>query len=193
MLIILILIITTIKRYIMNSTKVILKNVRFSYVYVFTKDNNDKYSCSLLIDKNDPQVEELKAAIQAAVSQGAAVLGPGFKLDVSKVLHDGDEKDDPNYRGHWYLNAKSKNKPGVVKKNSSGMGGKTTDITDESEFYSGCYGAASVNFFAFNQGVNKGISCGLNNVLKLGDGPFLGGRSSAESDLGDLCADDAIC
>lgn len=173
----------------MNETKVIIKNVRFSYAYVFQKDSNDKYSVSLLIKKGDPQIAEIKSAIQAAATQGAGTLGQGFKLDFTKIFRDGDEKEDPNYKGHWYINAKSKNKPGIVKKNTTGMGGKTIEITDPQEFYSGCYGAVSVNFFAFNTGTNKGIGCGLNNILKLRDGDFLGGRSSAESDLGDLCGD----
>ena len=56
---------------------------------------------------------------------------------------------------------------------------------DKDEFYSGCYGRASVNFFAFNVGGNKGIACGLNNLQKLEDGERLGGSiSSAEDDFG---------
>ena len=174
----------------MNDTKVIIKNARFSYVHVFQKDDNDKYSVSILIEKNDPQVEEIKNAIKAAAQAGAGKLA-GAKVSLGSILHDGDidKAADPAYAGCYYLNAKSRTKPGVVKKNTSGMGGKTTDITDESEFYSGCYGAASVNFFAFNTGTNKGVACGLNNLMKLHDGDFLGGRSSAEADLGSLVDD----
>ena len=88
-------------------------------------------------------------------------------------------------------------KPGIVKVNPTGIGGKTMAITDESEFYSGCYGWADVGFFAFNQGVNSGISVGLNNLLKTGgedgqgNGQYMGGRSSAESVFGaEIEADD---
>lgn len=36
--------------------------------------------------------------------------------------------------------------------------------------YSGVYGRASINFYAFNSNGNKGIACGLNNLQKIGDG-----------------------
>ena len=57
------------------------------------------------------------------------------------------------------------------------------DIIDPNEVYSGCYGRASINFYAFNSNGNKGIACGLNNIQKLLDGEPLGGRSSASSDF----------
>lgn len=169
------------------STRVIIKNVRFSYAHVFQKDNNDKYSVSILIRKDNPQVAEIKKAIEEAAREGAGKLGGNFKLNILKTLHDGDleKAGDPAYEGCYYLNAKSGQRPGVVKVNYTGVGGKTTDITDEEEFYSGCYGMASVTFFAFNSASNKGIGCGLNNVLKTKDGEKLGGGATAESDFGD--------
>jgi hypothetical protein len=62
---------------------------------------------------------------------------------------------------------------------------KLVEVTDEDEVYSGCYGVASVNFFAFNNAGNKGVAAGLNNVLKTKDGEYLGGRTSAQSEFGD--------
>lgn len=169
-------------------SKVIIQDVRFSYVHLFDKDSNDKYSVSLIIAKNNPQIADIKKAIQEAVKAGAAKLGTNFKLDLGKVLHDGDidKLDDEAYANSYYLNAKSSKPVGIVKKNETGMGGKVMSITDQSEFYSGCYGAASVSFFAFNSGTNKGIGVGLNNVLKLRDGDILGGGSSAANDFDEL-------
>lgn len=176
-----------------NPAQIVIKDVRFAYVHVFEKDElNGKYSCRILIDKTSPQVAAIQKAIQNAIQQGADKL-KGKTIAWNQVLHDGDlpgKEGTPLHPGCWYLNAKSTNKPGIVKRNNSGLGGKTTEITDESEFYSGCYGWADVGFFAFDSGVNKGISVGLNNVLKiggedgLGNGKFLGGRASAESVFG---------
>ena len=59
-----------------------------------------------------------------------------------------------------------------------------------SEVYSGVYGRASINFYAFNSNGNKGIACGLNNLQKLRDGEPLGGRSRAEDDFADDGGDD---
>ena len=179
-----------------NPAQILLKNVRFAYVHVFEKDElADKYTCRILVPKNTPQLGEIQAAIKAACSSPNGVKALGGKvIPWTEVLHDGDAKltkgRQPVHPGYYYLNAKSSNKPGVVKVNSTDIGGKTMEITDESEFYSGCYGWADLGFFAFNQGVNYGISVGLNNVLKiggedgLGNGEFMGGRASAESVFG---------
>lgn len=184
-----------------NPAQIIIKNVRFAYVHVFEKDElADKYTCRILVPKNSPQIDDIKSRIAAACAAGSDKLG-GRQIPWTEVLHDGDAKKNADgqsvHPGYWYLNAKSSNKPGVVKVNPTGVGGKTMAITDESEFYSGCYGWADVGFFAFNQGVNRGISVGLNNVLKtggedgLGNGQYMGGRSSAESVFGaEIEADD---
>jgi hypothetical protein len=58
-------------------------------------------------------------------------------------------------------------------------------ILERSQIYSGVYGRASINFYAFNTNGNKGIACGLNNVQKLRDGEPLGGKSRAEDDFND--------
>ena len=63
-------------------------------------------------------------------------------------------------------------------------------ILDTSELYSGIYGRASINFYAFNTNGNKGIACGLNNLQKLRDGEPLGGKSRAEDDFADMDDDD---
>jgi hypothetical protein len=56
-------------------------------------------------------------------------------------------------------------------------------LFDQSEFYSGCYGRASLTFYPYNAKGSKGIACGLNNLQKLEDGEKLGGGSSAASDF----------
>ena len=54
---------------------------------------------------------------------------------------------------------------------------------DPSEFYSGCYGRASITFFPYNTQGSKGIACGLNNLMKTEEGEKLGGVSSAAADF----------
>ena len=70
----------------------------------------------------------------------------------------------------------SVNKPGVVDNDLN-------PIIDPSEFYSGCYGRASITFYPYNSNGSKGIACGLNNIQKTDDGEQLGGGSSAASDF----------
>ena len=77
----------------------------------------------------------------------------------------------------------STSKPGIVDADCQ-------PIIDTSELYSGIYGRASINFYAFNTNGNKGIACGLNNLQKLRDGEPLGGKSRAEDDFADFDDDD---
>lgn len=58
-------------------------------------------------------------------------------------------------------------------------------IIDHSEVYSGVYGRASINFYAFNSNGNKGMACGLNFLQKMRDDEPLGGKSRAEDDFAD--------
>ena len=100
-------------------------------------------------------------------------------LSVLKTpLRDGDAErpDDPAYAGAYFMNANSTTAPGIVDADCQ-------RILDRSEVYSGVYGRASVNFYAFNSNGNKGIACSLNNLQKIRDGEHLGGKASAESDF----------
>lgn len=174
-----------------NPTKVITgKNTRFSYLIVNEPKSIDggkpKYSVSLIIPKNDTvTIDKIKKAIQAAYEEGQSKLKGNGKtvppLNAIKTpLRDGDVErpDDEAYRNAYFINANSTTKPGVVDADRQ-------PILDTSELYSGIYGRASINFYAFNTNGNKGIACGLNNLQKLRDGEPLGGKSSAEDDFAD--------
>jgi len=65
-------------------------------------------------------------------------------------------------------------------------------IFDQGEVYSGCYGRASIVFYAFNQNGNKGIACGLQNIQKLADGEPLGGKARPEDDFNTYDDDDFL-
>ena len=77
------------------------------------------------------------------------------------------------------MNAKSNTRPGVVDR-------KKVPIVDEEEVYSGVWAIVSVTFYGYDVSGNKGVACGLNNIMKFKDDDHLGGRVSAESDFGDL-------
>lgn len=98
-------------------------------------------------------------------------------------IHDGDglrQSGEPygaECKGHWVITANSNSAPEVVDANCN-------PIISKNEFYSGCYGRASLRFYAYNQNGNKGIGCGLGNVQKLEDGQPLDGRTTAIEDFG---------
>lgn len=174
------------------STKVVTGEVRFSYVNVFEpksiNGSDEKYSVSLLIDKRDTKtIEAIERAIEAAKQAGVAKFGGKIPPVLKLPLRDGDTErpDDENYAGKMFVNANCKTKPGLIEKN--GM-----EIIDTTEFYSGCYGKASVTFYAFNSNGNKGIACGLNNIMKTRDGEPLGGKSRAVDDFANDIEEDDI-
>ena len=172
-----------------NPTKVITGvNTRWSYVNAWEPKSinggTPKYSVSLIIPKSDTKtIEKIQAAIQAAYDEGQGKLkGNGKSVPALSVLktplRDGDieRPDDEAYADSYFINANSGTAPGIVDADRQ-------PILDRSEVYSGVYGRASINFYAFNSNGNKGIACGLNNLQKIKDGEPLGGKSRAEDDF----------
>ena len=173
-------------------TKVITGKVRMSYANVWepqsVNGSEPKYSVSLIIPKGDKKtLEKVKKAIEVAKKEGVSKLGGKIPANLKTPLRDGDvdRPDDEAYANSYFINANSKIKPGIVDRN-------VEPILDQSEFYSGCYGRASIVFYAYNANGNKGIACGLQNLQKLEDGEPLGGRSSAEDDFADEDEDDIL-
>jgi hypothetical protein len=172
-----------------NPMKVITgPDTRWSYANVWEPKSinggTPKYSVSLIIPKSDKvTVEKIKKAIQAAYEEGQSKLKGNGKtvpaLSVLKTpLRDGDleRPDDEAYANSYFINANSATAPGIVDADRN-------TIIDRSEVYSGVYGRASINLYAFNSNGNKGIACGLNNLQKIKDGEPLGGKSRAEDDF----------
>lgn len=166
-------------------TKVITGKVRFSYAHVFEPaavgdSEEKKYSVALIIPKADKQtVAKINAAIEAAKENGKTTkFGGKIPGGLKTPLRDGDVErpDDESYAGSYFLNASAYNKPGVVDKDLN-------PIMSQDEFYSGCYGRASITFFPFNASGNKGVAAGLNHVQKTSEGVPLGGRVAVDVDF----------
>lgn len=165
--------------------------VRFGYANVHTpKRNGDSekeyYSTMIIIDKEDKEtIQAIVKAIDAAAERGKSDKWSGkIPANLKKPLRDGDEErpDSEELQGKFFLNAKTLRKPGIVKKDEF-LG--TVAIEDPAEFYSGCFGQATINFYPYTFSGNKGIGVGLNNLLFLEDGDALSGGGSASSDFGD--------
>ena len=179
-----------------NPMKVITgKDTRWSYANVWEPKSINggvpKFSVSLIIPKSDKKtIEAIKKAIQAAYKEGEAKLKDNSRSvppleSIKTPLRDGDTErpDDEAYANSYFLNANSTTQPGIVDAN-------VQPILTRSEVYSGVYGRASINFYAFNSNGNRGIACGLNNLQKIRDGEPLGSRATAESDFADFAEDD---
>ena len=174
-----------------SDTNIRLGEVRFSYVNVFQRRANPdgtlgKYSVCVIIPKNNAETVELfKSAYEAARQLGKTTKWGGkIPAKVSLPLHDGDEErpDDPAFANSWYFNCSSNNTPGVRVRDN----GAVVEAIDNDDFYSGCYGAVTVNLFPYASNGNTGVGIGLNNVIKLRDGDRLSGGRSADADFEDL-------
>ena len=176
---------------VINPTKVITGvKTRWSYANVWQAKSinggTPKFSVSLIIPKSDTKtVTAVKNAIQAAYEEGQSKLKGSSKsvpalTAIKNPLRDGDVErpDDAAYQDSYFINANSATAPGIVD-------AARNPIIEHSEVYSGVYGRASINFYAFNSNGNRGIACGLNNLQKVSDGEPLGGKTRAEDDFAD--------
>lgn len=170
-----------------SSTKVVTGKVRFAYAKVFdavalNDGEEPKYSICVLIPKSDTKtVKAIKKAIEAAKVAGKSYLADRngrIPSTIKQPLRDGDDErsDDPAFENMYFLNASSKRRPAIVD-------ASLNPIMERDEFYSGCWGRVSLNFFAYNN-QSRGIAAGLNNLQKLEDDEPLGGGSTAEEDFG---------
>ena len=173
-------------------TKVLTGEVRLSYVHLSQPyanpnqvNSEPKYSVTLLIPKSDQAtyndiVKSRDAAYEAAVQNDWKGNRPQLR---SLLIYDGDgvrqdgSKFGPECAGHYVITASTKRKPQVVDGSNINVELAPQDI------YSGMYARVTLNFFAFNSNGNKGIGCGLGNVLKTRDGEPLAGGATAAQDF----------
>lgn len=174
----------------MADSKVVIQNVRCSYVYVETprEDTDDdgnktgktSYGLQVIIPKSHKQIKEVKRAIKAVCD----AAHPGKKPGMLKLpLRNGDEeRDGEEYEDCYFFNANSrKRKPGIVNRH-----GKPASEGDLEELcFSGAYFHVSVNFYAMNRKDNKGVAAGLNNVMLRKKGERLDGSVAASDEFAD--------
>lgn len=176
-----------------DAMKVLTGEVRLSYANLTTpraaqQGGEPKYSVTLLIPKSDAATKaDIDAAIQAAANEAMAKVWNGARPPMLKVpIYDGDGVRPSGVpfgdecKGHWVMTASTKNKPQVV-----GIDNINCELSP-ADIYSGMYGRVTVRFFGYSNSGNKGIGCGLGNVLKTRDGEPLSGQASAASDFAGL-------
>lgn len=158
---------------------------RASYADVWTpkvgpNGGAPKYGMSILIPKDDKAtVDSIKAAIMVA---GRAKFGEKFTPEAIKNklfkigLRDGDveKPEDAAYKGHYFINARSNNKPMIVDQN-------VKPILDPSAFRSGDYCRVNMNAFGFDKGGGRGVAWGLNTIQLVRRGEPLSGGPSPDS------------
>lgn len=173
-------------------TKVIIP-CRISFANIFEpkaiNGGDEKYSVSCVIPKSDKAtLMKIHKAVEAAKEDGKVrkwngKIPPNLKLP----LRDGDidRPDDETYQDCMFVNATSKDAPGIVDR-------RVQPVTDPMMVYSGCYCNVSVNFYAFNVNGNRGVAAGLSNIQFVRDGERLSGRVSAEAEFDALEEEEGV-
>ena len=170
--------------------KVLTGECRLSYCNLTTpraaqQGGEPKYSVTLLIPKTDVATKaDIDAAIQAAANEALSKVWNGARPPQLRVpIYDGDGVRPSGVpfgdecKGHWVMTASTKNKPQVV-----GIDNINCELAP-SDIYSGMYARVTVRFFGYSNSGNKGIGCGLGNVMKTRDGEALAGSASASVDF----------
>lgn len=170
--------------------KVLTGECRLSYCNLTTpraaqQGGEPKYSVTLLIPKTDVATKaDIDAAIQAAANEALSKVWNGARPpQLSVPIWDGDgvRKSGVPFgdecKGHWVMTASTKNKPQVV-----GIDNINCELAP-SDIYSGMYARVTIRFFGYSNSGNKGIGCGLGNVMKTRDGEALAGGASASVDF----------
>lgn len=161
--------------------KVVTGKVRGSYVNVFRPRMNEyngreEYSICILIQKSDSDtISKIQAAIKAAATKK---WGAKIPANFRSPLRDGDDErpDDAAYANQYFVNLKSRDKPGVVDVNRD-------EVINSFEFASGDYCRVSMNAYAYDRSGNRGVSFGLGNVQVLAKGEPLSSRARAADEF----------
>lgn len=163
----------------MNTKVIIGRNittgiVKLAYAHIFEaytvegiEGVEPRYSITIIIPKTD--TETLKA-IDVAIGELKKELK--HKGAIRTPMRNGDleRPEEQLYKGCYFINANSKNKPGIVDSN-------VNTIVDPIEVKNGCYARVSFNLYGYNSNSNKGIAAGLNNIQLIQGFPLISCRN----------------
>lgn len=165
------------------STNIVTPTGRASYPNVFEPraygDQEPEFGINVIFD-DDADLSQLEAAIHAVAS---AKWGKKLPTNLQTPIRVGDDESKHEYFGKRFISAKRKakrGKPGVVDE-------RRKLITAESGvFYPGCQCRISCRPFAWSYMGKNGISLGLGNVQRIGDGERFGGSDDPNDEFTDV-------
>lgn len=159
-----------------------------SYPHLFTPrsvnpGDDPKFSASILVRKDDPQVQQIQQIIDTDKANG---WPNGFPANGRQFMKDGAVQHPDRPEMHSYMiisaNAKADSKPHTVDM-------QMNPVMNQADAYAGAVVWAALNSFVYNQPVNKGVGCGLNGIMLTGEEGELGrldGKPTVEGMFGDV-------
>ena len=151
---------------------------RVAFPAVFTPTameewQESKYSIVCLFKKGE-DLSKLRVVVDKLITEKWGAKPP---KTIKKPFREQGDRDYEGFEaGAIYISARNKKRPGLVDKDLQ-------PITDQNDFYSGCYARASVMPFVFDKTTNKGVAFSLFNIQKVADGERLDGGVSAEKEF----------
>ncbi len=173
----------------------LVKNVRLAFPTLWNPEQvqgqgKPAYSAVLLIDKDDPQLDEINAELERVAlekweAKAAAVL-KSLRLNHKIALRDGELKADQydGYAGCMSLNGRNLIKPMVLDRD-----GKTELTESDGKVYAGCYVNAIIDFWAQDNQYGQRINSTLHKVQYYKEGDAFAGGSMSDEEFEDLADD----
>lgn len=177
--------------------KILTSEFRVSHPHVFKPTSvkpgaKPAYSIEMLFDKKTTKLSDLQAPVKEAINQKWGSLADAPK-PLALPYRDGDKpygkkkEIKKEHVGMWVVRANSDaeySKPHVV-----GRDPKVT-LTEDSQFYPGCYARASLKAHAYSFADKDGVKFILDGVQFIRDGVAFGGKKPADQVFGVVPGDD---
>lgn len=163
--------------------KILTPHFRASFANVFKprapfEGQEPVYSVQMLFPKNT-DLAVLKKAVREVIVKKWGADKEKWPKNLRLPFKDGNEKNLEDYKDMTVIEARSKQKPGLVNQ-------RMEEIIEPSEFYSGCWARATLTCFAYDKAGNKGVSFGLQNLQKVKDDVAFSGKRNAKDDFDEI-------
>lgn len=169
------------------TTKILIENVRISYEHVWEpkaiegSNGGPKYSVSILLPPDHPQMNAIQNALNAAYAKGIETKWGGRAPAVFRnPIRSGNEKDttkNPEYAGVYFMSASNDRQPMIVDRDKSPL--RADVASEKAKIYSGAYCNVLVNLFPYKN-VSTGVGCSLLGVQFVADGEAFASQASTE-------------
>lgn len=155
---------------------IVLPSAVLSYPNLFVakappKSATAKYSCNLIFPEGT-NLESIKQQImQCAQAKWGNAMPANLQLPL-KWAANTSKANDPNYAGKFFMStsARTEHPPQVIDEQKMPVDAQRGALL----MYPGCMVVAAVRFYAYSNMGNNGVGCGLQAVMRVGDGVRIG-------------------
>lgn len=168
--------------------RLLIKNVRLAFPNLFEPttvagEGKPRYSATLLIPADHPQLEEIRAAQNAVATAKwgakAAAIVKGLDKQDKLALHDGDTKSKyDGFPGNFFISAAAQENaaPTVIDRDRTPLSAKS------GRPYAGCFVNASIELWPQDNNYGQRVNAQLRGIQFYADGDSFSAGRPADSD-----------